>query len=621
MTEPRKPADNDPDDLADHFPVAANSLMAMRLTPEMRRVMQANKTSTKSTTDILPRPMPQYKLPLRTWSVPVLAILGLAVIIFVVAFWLNIITDPLDSANEVSAHGLFQAILFQDVEQARNTLGGLGEVMAAVLGLALTVSSIIVQLAATRFTPHITSLFFRARTNLLVLGFFVTATVFVVWVNFSIGATYVPRWGVLFSMLLMTASLLLLFPYFAYVFDFLDPEKIVGRITANGLYACTPIRGKAAQAVDRRQLQSIEAVEHLTNIGLNALQQKDKNIASSAIDALCSFAVLYGETKAGMLKDWHKVSQWNRQSPDFVSLSSEAILDLSERGTWLEWKVLRQYQMIFGEGLTQIKDVCYLIAIDTRRLGEAAARRGDLQALDLAIKFFNTYLRATFNANDIRTAYNTLHQYRQLAEMVLAEGRNIVRRAASRSEREQFEARERADILERRAIDIARFMRYYSGVAFQRGMVFIAEVIAHDIGSLCAEAYRAHSPCHQNLLNYFLGVDDVTESADQQKALGGVRLAQIKLATNYLLHGAVHLAKQVADDMAGEDHRRLRGMWQKLARLDDREFWEVNDRGVNFEYLPPEQKALLPRFFAWFEGLRFEQPEDEVMDRSLRLHP
>jgi len=622
VTEPRKPPDDDTDDLVGHFPVAASSLMAMRLTPEMRRVMQAAKTTTtRPTTDFLPRPMPQYKLSLRTWSIPVLAILGLAVIIFVVAFWLNILTNPPDSGNEVSANGLLQAILFQDVDQARNTLNGLGEVMAAVLGLALTVSSIIVQLAATRFTPHITSLFFRARTNLLVLGFFVTATVFVVWVNFSISATYVPRWGVLFSMLLMTASLLLLFPYFAYVFDFLDPEKIVGRITANGLYACTPIRGRAAQAVDRRQLQSIEAVEHLTNIGLNALQQKDKNIASNAIDALCHFAVLYGETKAGMLQDWHKVAQWNRQSPDFVSLSAEAIEDLSERRTWLEWKVLRQYQMIFGEGLSQIKDVCYLIAIDTRRLGEAAARRNDLQALDLAIKFFNTYLRATFNANDIRTAYNTLHQYRQLGEMIVYEGRAIIRRAASRSEREQLEARERAEILERRAIDIARFMRYYSGVAFQRGMVFIAEVIAHDIGTLCAEAFRAKSACHQKLLNYFLAVDDVTESADQQKALGGVRLAQIKLATNYLLHGAVHLAKQVADDMAGEDHRRLRGMWQKLARLDDREFWEVNDRGVNFEYLPPEQKAVLPRFFAWFEGLQFEQPDDDNMNNSVRLRP
>jgi hypothetical protein len=531
--------------------------------------------------------------------VPVLAILGLAVVIFVVAFWLNVVTERPDTVGgPATIDDLFESILYQDVDQARNTLGGLGEVMAAVLGLALTVSSIIVQLAATRFTPHITSLFFRARTNLLVLGFFVTATVFVVWVNFSIGTTYVPRWGVLFSMLLMTASLLLLFPYFAYVFDFLDPEKIVGRITANGLYACTPIRGKAAEAVDRRQLQAIEAVEHLTNIGLNALQQKDKNIASNAIDALCKFAVLYGETKAGMRRDWHRVSQWNRQSPDFVSLSTEAIGDLAERGTWLEWKILRQYQMIFGEGLTQIKDVCYLIAIDTRRLGEAAAHRRDHQALDLAIKFFNTYLRATVNANDIRTAYNILHQYRQLAEMIVGEGRKIVRVAASKSEREQKEAVERAHVLERRAVDIARFMRYYSGVVFQRGMVFIAEVIAHDIGTLCAEAFHAESACH------------------------GVRLAQIKLATNYLLHGAVGLAKKVADDMAGEDHRRLRGMWHKLARLDDREFWEVNDRGVNFEYLPPEQKAMLSRFFAWFEGLTFESPtDDESLHVSVQLRP
>lgn len=616
VNEPRKPGGDDNE--AD-LPVAASSLMAMRLTPEMRRAMQV----AGATTDGLPKAVQNYKLPLRTWSVPVLAILGLAVVIFVLAFWLNVLTErPGDPVHPDSVGGLAEALLYQDVDQARNTLSGLGEVMAAVLGLALTVSSIIVQLAATRFTPHITSLFFRARTNLLVLGFFVTATVFVVWVNFSIGDSYVPRWGVLFSMLLMTASLLLLFPYFAYVFDFLDPEKIVGRITANGLYACTPIRGKAGEAVDRRQLQAIEAVEHLTNIGLNALQQKDKNIASNAIDALCKFAVLYGETKAGMRRDWHRVSQWNRQSPDFVSLSTEAIGDLTERGTWLEWKILRQYQMIFGEGLTQIKDACYLIAIDTRRLGEAAARRGDLQALDLAIKFFNTYLRATFNANDIRTSYNILHQYRQLGEFVIEEEGRMVQSAGKRSEREQREARERAAILVRRSVDIARFMRYYSGVAFQRGMVFIAEVIAHDIGSLCAAAFHAESSCHDAILRYFLAVDDIAESRDQQKALGGVRLAQIKLATIYLVRGAVSLAKRVADDMAGEDHRRLRGMWQKLVKLDDREFWEVNDRGVNFEYLPPEQKAVLPRFFAWFEGLTFDQPsDDDSLNVSVQLRP
>ena len=44
------------------LPVAASSLMAMRLTPEMRRAMQV----AGATTEGLPKAMQQYKLPLRT---------------------------------------------------------------------------------------------------------------------------------------------------------------------------------------------------------------------------------------------------------------------------------------------------------------------------------------------------------------------------------------------------------------------------------------------------------------------------------------------------------------------------------------------------------------------------
>ncbi|MCA9637777.1 MAG: DUF2254 domain-containing protein, partial [Myxococcales bacterium] len=448
---------------------------------------------------------------------------------------------------------------------------------------------------------YITNLFFRARTNLLVLGFFVTSTVFVVWVNFSIGDGNVPRWGVLFSMILMTMSLGLLFPYFAYVFDFLDPEKIVGRITADGLYASTPIKGKAALEIDQRQLAGVEAVEHLANISLNALQQKDKNIASSAVDALGRFAILYGDTKAGMLRDWHRIPQWLRQSPDFVSLSREAVADLAERQIWLEWKVLRQYQMLFSEGLSQIKDLCYLIAIDTRRLGEAASKRGDLHALDLAIKFFNTYLRATINGSDIRTAYNILHQYRQLGEVVLMHA-NHPGTATVGQERD----------LEERTVQIARFMRYYSAIGFQRKMTFITEVIAHDIGTLCGYAFRLNSRCHDALLDIFLRVDDSAESAEQEKTLRGVRRAQVKLATTYLVFGAVPLARRIAEDMQNEPIKRLKSIWHELRSLESREFWEVNDRGSNFDYLTPQQKATLVTFFSWFEGLDAPEQEDSM---------
>ncbi len=516
------------------------------------------------------------------WGVPLLAVLGLALALFVLALLLDLWT-PLSPGRPPSLQVLADGLLRQNLDQARNTLGGLGEVMAAVLGLALTVSSIIVQLAATRFTPHVTTLFFRDRTNVAVLGFFVTASVFVLWVNFSLGEAYLSHWGILLSMAVMTISLLLLFPYFAYVFDFLDPGTIIGRIMRDGVRAAVPpCPGDPASCAARRA-QAARSIDHLANIGLNALQQKDKDIASAAIDALEHLAITYGDRKGALPTGYFTIGPLLRQTPDFISLSDESIQELEGRKTFLEWKVLRQYQMLFGEALSQIKDTCYLVAIDTRRIGEAAARRGDLDALDLSIKFFNTYLRATINASDVRTAYNILHQYRQLAEFALV-----------------FAAERGDDTLAERARQVAGFLRYYGSLCYQRGLSFVTEVIAHDVGQLCETAFRVESPVHDALLAIFLTVDESPETEEQETTLRGVRRAQVKLATTYLLHRRPDLARKIQADMADEPTARLRSIWRELAELEDREFWEVNDRGTNFDYLTPRQKAQLPAFFAPF---------------------
>ncbi len=555
----------------------------------------------------------QLRLPLSGWLIPFTAVGTFAGLLFALA----IILDSIGSRDgSFSLGGVFESLQTQNLDQARNTLGSLGEVMAAVLGLALTVSSIIVQLAATRFTPIVTSLFFRARTNLLVLGFFVVCNVFVLWVNFAIGEGSILHWGVFMSMMVMSASLLLLFPYFSFVFNFLEPDSIISRITTDGLAVSTPYRGRIRSSVGTRQREATQAVEHLANIGLNAVQQKDKNIASSATNALCNYAIYYGDTKAGMVQSWHSIPEWNRQSPDFVSLSDEAIDDLRGRGTWLEWKILRQYQMLYGEGLDRMKDLCYLIAINTRRLGEAAARHGDLPALDLAIKFFNTYLRATINANDIRTCYNILHQYRQLSEYVLEHAETdpadlIMDQPMSMTSTMTVAAgRPAGDLseLEQRGLDIARYMRYYSGIAFGRGMVFITEVIAHDVGAMCVKAFHTQSDFHGELLETFLRVDDSAEGGSET-TLRGVRRAQVKLACTYLLHGSETDARRIQVDMKNEPAERLRGIWQELAALRTREFWEVNDRGSNFDYLSDEQKLQLPVFFSWFPVIAKEAIE------------
>src|SRR5690606_20495316 len=222
------------------------------------------------------------RMPLRGWLVPFATVGAAAGLFFAISICVDLVAD---GGGQFSFRGLIRSLFAQTEDQASNTLGSLGEVMAAVLGLALTVSSIIVQLAATRFTPIVTSLFFRARTNLSVLGFFVVCNVYVLWINFVVGPNSVPSWGVLLSMVLLTASLLLLFPYFAFVFNFLEPDSIISRITTDGLAASPPCRGRQRRSIGRRQREATQAVEHLANIGLNAVQQKDKSSASSATNA------------------------------------------------------------------------------------------------------------------------------------------------------------------------------------------------------------------------------------------------------------------------------------------------------------------------------------------------
>jgi hypothetical protein len=49
--------------------------------------------------------------------------------------------------------------------------------------------------------------------------------------------------------------------------------------------------------------------------------------------------------------------------------------------------------------------------------------------------------------------------------------------------------------------------------------------------------------------------------------------------------------------MAGEDRARLSAIREQLSRVATKEFWEVTDRGGNFDYMPPKQKDQMERFF------------------------
>src|SRR6185503_14127423 len=108
----------------------------------------------------------------------------------------------------------------------------------------------------------------------------------------------------------------------------------------------------------------------------------------------------YQRIRGRLPEPFFRVSGELAHNPDFVSMDPSVLAEVGARRIWVEMKILRQYQMVFGEALGRIREVSSLIALDTRRLTEEAAHSGRAELLALGIKFFNTYLRAAINQQD-----------------------------------------------------------------------------------------------------------------------------------------------------------------------------------------------------------------------------
>ena len=66
----------------------------------------------------------------------------------------------------------------------------------------------------------------------------------------------------------------------------------------------------------------------------------------------------------------------------------------------------------------------------------------------------------------------------------------------------------------------------------------------------------------------------------------------------YLLKGANRHVARICADMRFEKPARMASIRAELVGVSEEQFWEVTDRGVNFDYLEPARKERLDEFFA-----------------------
>ena len=276
-----------------------------------------------------------------------------------------------------------------------DAIANAAEVVAGILGIAVTVVAIVVELAATRYNHRITGLFVRDWRNLAVLGFFVATTGLCLWVT-VVGTEANPRLATI-TMVMVAGSLLALLPYFIFVFAFISPISILERIAKQ---AARAFRGRQAsgEAV-------VVVIDELADAATKAIMQGDRTIAVAAARQIFRVVDQFHQTG----------NQTGGPSP---SPGDPDLLPLTEPGSandigWLELKAVQRLLVLFEAASPKMRVVGYDLCNELRSLLTAHPHLAPA-----IIRTFNSFLRASINVSDPRSAYYVMHQYRLCADVL-----------------------------------------------------------------------------------------------------------------------------------------------------------------------------------------------------------
>jgi hypothetical protein len=473
------------------------------------------------------------------------------------------------------------SLLFGPGQANGDSLLYLAQIVAAILGIALTVVAIVVQLAANRYTAKIIDLFIRDPVNVPTLALFVVNALEAIWVAHIHGPGFVPRVGIAINMTLTTASLLVLVPYFRHVFKFLEPQNVIKRIrneVIQQIDAAGDLRNPGACA--RAQFHVVKSLDHLFDIARNSVNQYDLTLATTAVFSLRDVTLEAQREKPRLPKDWYHIAATTRNNADFLNFPEASIRAFEEEGSWLERKVAWQLYRVFRAALFNMHSLCSSVALIVRELGEDALARGAAVDVRLAVRTFNTLVRAAVNARDVRAVFNVFQQYRLFAEHLLASGdrgRDVV-------------------------AEVIQHFRYYGRIADRAGLGFILETATHDLALLVKSAVESGAPeaAVRGYLDTLLTLDDDAETPLSTTTRRGVRRAQIVLAAHLITRGREDLGRLIFEDVRRETAGNLRAVRAEIAGAE-REFFELTERVSSFGYVAPEARPALERFFSWFE--------------------
>jgi len=446
-------------------------------------------------------------------------------------------------------------------EQARHLNNLFNRSFNQLLAIVLTMVALAVPLTANMYSLKFLEFFVKDPVNAAALGLVVLAN----WSNSAWGAAirdgFTPYVGIQFSSLLMALCFALVVPYLYYVFRFLHPNTLLARLEGGfrgELAAC--VDGRAGKA-GRRRLA--EAIEHLGNIGTRSIERGDRNTAIESALALERLLHDYWQHKQRLADAWFVADP-----AVFLGYSPRALDELSDSRAWVEMKILSEARQLLGSAVGKLPEVVSSVAEVMRRTATAQATQADPALRQLVTEYFNTCIRLAINRKDPRAVFILFDQYRQFAEALLAHDAELVE-------------------------EIAYYFEYYGQVARDAGLPFVVEAVAHDLGALVQNVWQTGHAIRHALLERFLNYDRLSKAT-----LPGVRRAQAILASYFLLHGEQGPVERVRASLRELPAATRQALAEELIRIKRENYWEINERRINMDYVAEPQREKLREFFA-----------------------
>ena len=428
-----------------------------------------------------------------------------------------------------------------------------------VLAMLIATIGLAIPLTANMHTPKLIEMFLRDRVNRYVLSFIAFGAAHVLWVEYLIGPEFAPTWAITISIFLAIFGWVILLPYFFYVVRFVDPSRLVIRLQSSATFVLVRVAARKFDPLEA-QTEVSTRVSQLGTIIIKSLDRNDRDVAAEGTWAIKRLLDDYDKHKSRMPKEWFKVDR-----ADFVGLSDEALEMLTENKTWFEMKCLQQIEHGFLRALHGANDTVSTFSDATRVIACKADEHHDEQALRLTIRFFNNYLREAIKARNLRAVYDVFHQYRRL-------GRDLV---------------DRPELLR----EIGNHFSYYAAMARQYGMLFAPQLALFDLGYVTRRAYERASPAAPDLLKMLLALPHRTGNDLHSMAVK----AKLILGGFFIENRLDIEAELVRKNMSDVDGTHVdRAAHELLAA--DYSFFEVTDRQLNLEYVPPERREPLKQF-------------------------